>query len=78
MLVFVVDLHVDDARELLHCVGEGLHNVVARAVGATDARKIDVERAVGELDPPIADESVPNGNQAPALLLCIGTLEVFV
>ena len=78
MFIFVVDLDIVDAGELLHRLGQRLGNVVGGAVRTAIAGQIDVEHAVGKFDSPVTDKSVPDCHQALGLLLRVGSLEVLV
>jgi hypothetical protein len=78
VIVFVVDLDIRHAGELLHGFGKRLNEAVGCTAGPAVARQIYVEQAVRKLDPPITNEAVPCGCQAATLFLRVRTFEVFV
>ena len=40
--------------------------------------QINIEYAVGKINAAIANESIPGGDKAPALLLRVRTFEIFI
>ena len=69
MVIFVVDLYMLNARELLHGCREGLNDAVGCAAWPAVAKQVDVQLAVRELDPSITQETVPHGRKAVGLFL---------
>jgi hypothetical protein len=78
VLIFIVNLDVYHAGKLLHRLRQRLSNTVGAAIGLAIAHQINIEHAVGELDPSIANKAVPYGYESLVLLLCVRPSEVLI
>ncbi len=78
MFILIVNLYVLYPGELLHGLGQRLGDTVGAAIGPAIARKINIEHAIGKINPSIANKSVPYGHESLGLLLSIRSLEVLI
>ncbi len=78
MFIFIVNLYKRHAGELLQRNGQRLCNGIGGAIGLAVTDQINTKDAIGELNPAISDESIPDRDQAATLLDRIGPLEVFI
>lgn len=78
MIVFIEDLHILHARELLQGCHQGLGNAVCRPIGLAIPRQIHRQHAVVEFHAPIGRKSIAQSHQALGLFLGTRAPEVLI
>ena len=76
MVVFIVDLHVHHAWNLLKRVNQGLGDAVRASIRLAVALQIHAQHPVHQLRPPVARKSVVYADQPLRFLLGVWSSEV--